>query len=500
MKFFKAKFLILAVLFLLPLVASCKTTPANTDDSDKNNNSTATTDSNDGENVDIAETTEYIYPEDMDGGGEEFNIFTPTTTWFFYTSIVHDEMTGDVLDDAIYMRNRIIEDKFNINLKETNSDIESFNAQLRKTVKAGDDSYDAAFSPMFRGATFSTMISENIFYNLREIPTMNLDEKWWNQMINTGASLAGGEKLFFGGCDINIMTLQCLECVFFNQDMMTNLGLDLPYNKVREGTWTFDEFNKYCKAGAQLNGADSFKWDAGANSVYGFISYDNSVNALLDGSGEQYVTVETDGTLKLAVEGERFVNVLTKIQEMLVVQDGTYLFANTAPDFHYEPLFQNGRALMTMGEIKAADVFKAMETTFGIVPIPKYNEIQEDYYCHNIFATPLTVIPSSNARPDFAGAVLDAMAYLSNKDVTPVFFDKTVSQKRLRNDDSIEMLEIIKDSSCIDIGLVYGISSDFYEAIRHSLGEGKSFDIASQTEKHKEKMNINIDKLMDILN
>ena len=110
----------------------------------------------------------------------------------------------------------------------------------------------------------------------------------------------------------------------------------------------------------------------------------------------------------------------------------------------------------------------------------------------------MAAVPSTNTRPDFTGAVLDAMAYLSNKDVTPVFFDVTVSQKRLRNEDSIDMLQIIKKSGCIDIGLVYGITNQYFEAIRFSLGTGKSFDIISQTDKHRDKMNANIEKILDL--
>ena len=280
--------------------------------------------------------------------------------------------------------------------------------------------------------------------------------------------------------------------------MMTNLGLELPYNKVREGKWTFDEFNKYQRDGTRLNSGESFKWDRDGDTLYGLVSYDNTSNALLDGSGERYVVVDSDGMLQLAIEGERFKSVLGKIQDMLVVTDGTYLFANNMPDFHYEPIFRNGRSMMTMGELKAADVFREMDATFGILPIPKYDENQENYYCHHIFATPMAVIPSTSPNPDFAGAVLDAMAYVSNRDVTPVFFDVTVSQKRLRNDDSIEMLQIIKNSAYIDIGLVYGLTNQFFEAIRFSLGEGSSFDVTSQTEKHKDRIISNIEKFIEL--
>ncbi|MCL2815802.1 MAG: hypothetical protein FWD23_14500, partial [Oscillospiraceae bacterium] len=156
---------------------------------------------------------EYVYPEDMNGNGAAFKIAAPTTTWFFYTDIVHDEITGEILDDAIYTRNRLIEDKFNINFKETQIEIENFNNQVRKVTAAGDAAYDAAFCPMYRGTGIINMISENIFYNLREIPTMNLEEKWWNQMINKEATLGKGDRLFFAASDINIMTLQCVEAV-----------------------------------------------------------------------------------------------------------------------------------------------------------------------------------------------------------------------------------------------------------------------------------------------
>ena len=487
--------LILTVLFLLTMIISCGDS-GNSSNSDANPDNKSNDSPDSGADSDTEAAKEYVYPTDMKGGGRDFKIAAPETTWFFYTDIVHGEMTGEGLDDAIYTRNRFIEDKFDIEFKATYVDIESFNAQLRKLVAAGDDVYDAAFCPMFRGTNFASMISENIFYNLRDIHTLNLEEQWWNQMIIKEASLGRGDKLFFAANDVDIMTLQCLEAVFFNQDMMENLGLELPYNKVREGKWTFDEFNKYQKDGANLNGDTDFRWDKSGNAVYGFISYDNSVNALLDGSGERYVAVDSDGTPRLAVENERFINVLRKIESMLAVTDGTYLFANSMPDFHYEPIFMNGRSMMTMGELKAADVFREMEPTFGILPIPKYDENQEKYYSQHIFATPMTVIPSTNQTPDFAGAVLDAMAYVSNRDVTPVLFDVSVSQKQLRNEESIEMLGLIKNSGSFDVGSAYGWTTDFYNAIRASLGNGQAFSAASAIDKAQDKINASINKTM----
>jgi hypothetical protein len=138
-----------------------------------------------------------------------------------------------------------------------------------------------------------------------------------------------------------------------------------------------------------------------------------------------------------------------------------------------------------------------METTFGIIPMPKFDRSQKNYFCQLHFATPVLVIPSINTNPDFTGAVLDAMAYVSAKDVTPVLFDVSVSQKRLRNEESIEMLQLIKNSGSFDVGSAYGWTTDFYNSIKSSLGLGKSFDAVSNIEKSKDKINASIEKTME---
>ena len=447
---------------------------------------------------DVLEAWEYVYPE-MDGGGGDFVFFTPITGWSYYTDLVFEEPPGEALDDAIYKRNRFIEDKFNINIKAVERDIGEIQNQLKKVVSSGSDEYDASFCPAAFGGNIGALITQKIFCNLREIPTMDLSGEWWNQTINEEAAIGSGDKLYYAGCGVNLFTLQAVSCVYFNQDMMSDLALELPYNAVRSGKWTFDAFNRYMKAGAQQNGADSWKWDAGGPAVYGLASYQDSATALLAGSSERFVVTDSGGRPQVAIEGERFINALTKIQEMLQLQNGEFICANDiSSGFYFEPMFKNNRALMILGELKSADGYRDMEATFGIVPVPKYDENQKDYYSHLIYPAPVLVIPVSNPRPDFTGAVLDAMAYVSNRDVTPVYFDVSVSQKKLRNEDSVEMLQIIKNSGSFELGMAYGWTNDFYFAIHMEMGSGGKFDIASQIEKHRGKIEANIEKTMEL--
>ena len=439
----------------------------------------------------------YIFPE-LDCGGEDFTFLNiDKGTWDFYTTIVNEEQTGEVLDDAIYLRNRIIEDKFNVYLKEITFDINDIESKIKNTILAGEAAYDAAYCPAYMNAPIGGMIAQGLFSDLNDIPDLQLDKPWWNQTINSECAIGNDKKLYFAWCDINIMNLQGPWCVYFNEDMMKNLNLDLPYNLVKSGEWTLDEFYKYAKTGAQLNGEDSFKWKSSSSAVYGYASFVSGTRALLCGTGEYLISKDSEGIPFLSIETSRFYDVCNKIAD-IIRADGLYIDSNERPSKYFEFLFRDERALMTIAELKAADTFREMDATFGIVPIPKYDKNQSRYYSSVTNAMPVLTVPNTMKDAKTTGVILDAMAYLSTRDIAPIFFDVTLSQKRLRNDESIEMLQIVKDSVQYGAGLAYGWSADLYVDICDDLNKGVS-NAASQIEKHKDKIQINIDKTMGFI-
>jgi hypothetical protein len=445
---------------------------------------------------------DYIFPE-LNCGGEIFNILNVTTNWDFYTVIVHESQTGEILDDTIYKRNLSVEEKFNVKLKETGILIDQIEAQIKKTIMAGDDEYDAAYCPTYCNSPIGGLITQNLFLDLKGILELQLDKPWWNQAVNRECVIGSGDRLYFTSCDINIMNLQAPWCIYINEDMMKNLGLDLPYNTVKEGKWTLDKFYEYAKVGAQLNGEDSFpttmaKWSPANPAIYGYTSYEGGTRALLIGSGEKFISRDSEGMPYLSIETQRFYDICDKIVE-ITKPDGIYQNANNYDTlFHFEFIFRDSKSLMSVAEIKASETFREMDATFGIVPIPKYDESQDKYYSSVARQMPVLTIPNTVTDTRRSGIILDAMAYLSAKDVTPVFFDITMSQKRLRNEESIEMLHIIKDSVVYDIGTAYGWTSDIYVSITDALDKGTN-NAAAQIEKQRDKIAANIGKSMELL-
>ncbi|MCL1858433.1 MAG: extracellular solute-binding protein [Oscillospiraceae bacterium] len=497
---------VLSVFLILTLIfTSCGDKNANENNNKNEDLKLNETENKNDENSNQSETLidDYIFPE-LNCGGDIFNLLNVTTTWDFYTVIVHESQTGEILDDTIYKRNLTVEEKFNVKLKETGVLIDQIEAQIKKTIMAGDAEYDMAYCPTYCNSPIGALITQNLFYDLNEIPELQLDKPWWNQAVNQECVIGAGQKLYFTCCDINIMNLQAPWCVYINEDMMKNLGLDLPYNLVKAGQWTIDKFFEYAKAGAQLNGEDSFptsmaKWTPNNAAIYGYCSYEGGTRALVIGTGEKFISRDSDGMPYLSIETQRFYDICDKIVE-ITKPDGIYQNANdyNSGGFHFEYLFRDSKCLMSVAEIKASETFREMDDTFGIVPIPKYDENQDNYYSSVARQMPVLVVPNTVADTQRTGIILDAMAYLSTRDVTPVFFDVTMSQKRLRNEESIEMLQIIKDSVIYDVGTAYGWSSDIYVSITDALDKGTN-SAASQIEKQRDKVETKIEKTMELM-
>jgi hypothetical protein len=70
-------------------------------------------------------------------------------------------------------------------------------------------------------------------------------------------------------------------------------------------------------------------------------------------------------------------------------------------------------------------------------------------------------IPTLSEKPDEVAKILDAMAYDRYKNVIPVYYDSYVTYKGLRDEESLEMLEILSKGRTVDVGFAYGWVNKF---------------------------------------
>lgn len=110
-----------------------------------------------------------------------------------------------------------------------------------------------------------------------------------------------------------------------------------------------------------------------------------------------------------------------------------------------------------------------MENDYGILPYPKWDEAQTEYYTmvdgsHDILAVPITA-----TNLERTGIITEALSAESYKRVIPAYYETALKTKYARDDESVQMLDMIANSRVFDIGYVYdgwsGASFIFQELI-----------------------------------
>ena len=492
--------LILLCALLLPALAACS---EKTQDPEKPADTpSAPTSAEAAAAENDTEARAYPYYEGHDFEGRDFHfINAPRLYWDMFTSVAPEEMNGEVINDAVFERNSKIGEKFNCSLSEEGYAIASgeYWDELSPLMMAGDPKYDVLCLPYRYTAT---SVTAGYLLNLDSLASLHLDEGWWNQTLLSATSL--NHRHYIASSAAHFMNVDGMWCLYFNQAMMKNLGLDLPYDLVREGKWTLDRLAEYVEAGMNLNGDAAFapcydgraQWSASGSSVVGFTSYTSVFQKLLYGMEAHMIDKDDDDKMVFAADNEHFIDCATKLTEIFSVP-GQYLNANDDDGFSYNlNIFPSARAFFLGGELKDAQVFREMEDEFGVLPLPKYNESQSRYFTTLDFQMMTFAIPYTQSAPEDAALLLDAMSFETNEKILDVFLGNRIEQKGLRNEDSIEMLHIVYDGLGIDLGEAFDLFGTLSQSIKDNIPQGIS-DFASLIERNKKPIVKQMNKLQE---
>ena len=423
------------------------------------------------------------YPyEAADLGGRNFTFLNVADNLWQGTFHVldYEEESGEPVNDALFRRARGTEEEFNckILVEKPSTDISQVYQTLGRAVTAGDDVYDAAYVGL---ASFGDALSGKYGVNLLEIESLHMDEPWWNRMFVENMTLEG---YLFASLDyVNMMGYGYSNVLFFNQPLYVDRNLPLPYDQVREGTWTYDAMKTAMDAVVDLNGATAFvPADQNSTALWGYaIQHQEGTMVMLDGSGEFLIARGEDGTPYLRTDLERVQSAYSKLCAMF--QGDGYCLNSNGPAMN---AFMRGSALFFQTALGvSADTFRELEFMYGILPLPKYEESQSRYYTMISEYTLALQIPKTVADPEITGRVIDYMGYHGYYDIVPVM-QTTFCYKGMRDEDSIEMMNITLDTMTVDFGYLYGWSKDTVGKLATNIADGN--DTFASSMKSAEKM------------
>lgn len=353
--------------------------------------------------------------------------------------------SDDLVESATFRRNKLIEQMYGITITASESSSNNYDIDALNSILAGDDAYDLVFTHARAAFVYAV---QGAAYNFRDIESIHLDKPWWTKDVVESCTLNG--KLYVLDGDISSKGLGATMCMVFNKRIFDELGFDYPYELVKEGDWTFDEFAYTVKKGAKdLNGDgiiepefdqlgySSSQWEAPMNIIYtgGQKIYDKDEN------GDLQLTLYSNKTVEIYDE---FFSLIDNKACYLGTEKSTY----NGPD-----LFNDGRAMIADSELRHAQTLRNLDDDFGIIPYPKFDE--DDEYATAVNAgSHMIFIPITVEDVERTGAITEALCAIGSRDVIPAFYEKSLKTKYTRDEESEEMIDIIRDSVVFDLGYV----------------------------------------------
>ena len=420
--------------------------------------------------------------------GEEFimmsRIDDAYTVPYFYV----EDQNGELVNDAVYKRNLETEEKFGVDI--VGRDDAAPYDTVAKAISSGDfvchvfwDKYLLLFPEAMEG----------YYLNLNTVPHLNFDADYWDTNIIRDLQIM--DKLYLMNSDI-YMYFDCPRFIYFNKGLINQYQLESPYEHVHNNTWTLDTFAEMCKAvNEDLNGDGKF------DNQDRFGLWYESPQYFLVGAGIEFSTVNSEGIPEVNQPDERSVAVLEKLKRIVTSTEYSLDINKTAAGADTKGLniFDYGRTrfaadyfLFVQNGAGCTIQFKDMESDYGIVPNPKFDENQEDYYHLMDPYSYAMSIPNNNTELDKTGMILEWMSWKSNQLVIPAYYEITLFTKRFRDEEAKNMLEIVKSSVRYDISYFSGM--DVISTYGNSIAKG---NLISSFEKRQKLFNKQIQKIID---
>ena len=427
--------------------------------------------------ADTSVTTEEVTTDYMpelpvkDYGGDEFMFLTSSDAddngvdWVT-KDIYAEAATGDVITDAVYERNMWLEETFNIKINQFQCVTMT---ETKKAVQAGVTDYDAVITAIANGCN---MGAGNFVLNLAEVPYIDLDQSWWDQGIRRDVTI--NDRTYIATGDISIVDNDATWVLMFNKQMAQNQDYDL-YQLVRDNKWYYETMYDMVKNCAKdLNGDGKMTWQ---DDQYGFATTNDSAQGLMYASGLTLSSRDSEGYPIIDTDLDRLTNVIIEAGKLMSDKTITINAANmtgaTSATDECRFLFEGGRALFYGEVMQCVTRMRDSTTDFGLIPWPKFDESQENYYCYvHSTAGKGICIPTTQPDPEMAGIIIEAMAAKSVSTVTEAYYDKALTYKYMRDEESAQMLDIILSNRLFDLAYSYNWGN-LYSQLQALILNGK---------------------------
>jgi hypothetical protein len=273
--------------------------------------------------------------------------------------------------------------------------------------------------------------------------------------------------------------------------MIKDHGMEFPYALVKSGDWAWGKVAEMAKqASSDIDGDGKMT----KSDQWGISYTTNAVVSTFNNCGIHIAELDADGVPVITLNSSEAVSRMKNILTMLFDQSYSYDTLMTGDFLPNGEIFGDGRALFMFAGTHDVKILRAMDVDFGIVPYPKYDSSQKEYFPSALsLSISVACIPKTNADIENTGLFMEAFAYEGYVKVVPAFYDTILMGKLARDSESEDMLEYIFGNLDYDTGNLFNFG-DIVLSIDWLPKENPN--IASFIEKNIPLMQKDIDKIM----
>lgn len=424
---------------------------------------------------------------EMNFNGQKFRVLTYNSSENYIATPETQE--GDVVEDAVYERNKKIEERFGVTIDVTkNVSHRETGSLLEKTVGSADDAYEIyAGHAIVSGGN----AANGMFLNWNEVDHVDFTRPWWNQ--NSVEALTLNDIMFLVPSYFTSTVIGATYCMFYNKTIAANNNLENIYDIVNNGEWTLDKLITTAQDSYRdLNG--NSKVDP--NDAYGLASSCQSPAVTFTWAFDMKILdIDDDFNVEITYSNERNADIYAKVYDLFYNTNGV-TSVNNVQTYGIDT-FLKGNTLLCTGNFRfGLDYLRDFEDPYAIIPYPKFDEQQENYYSmldgyHAVIGVPMTA-----QNLELAGIITEAMTAESWKEVIPAYYDVALKTKGVRDEESIAMMDLIMDSVKVDFTYIYDNWQGYAFTIQDLLST-KNQNFASEVKKKSKVVERWYNKVID---
>ena len=221
-------------------------------------------------------------------------------------------------------------------------------------------------------------------------------------------------------------------------------------------------------------------------------------DAFLTAFGIDMLAKTADGGLEIAWDPDKVSSAIDYNIALLSETNGTY---TESDDTRQINKFTNDEALFWLFYIyPSAEVntaLRSMSSGYGLLPLPKYDLNQQNYYTTAQDAYSTMSIMATSKHLSGVGTVFEEWNYRSYMDILPVYCEVIMKTRYLVDAESGMIFDLIRNSIKFDTGMIYGSEIDNIGTFTRSIVRSGNNTFAS---KYKVQQKVYENKIKQLLN